>query len=124
MNSFQKRIMLFVIGCLGTRSLLVYLAKTLSPDFLQLMGYMAILPALGFLLIYFMGWRKTGAEVFGDKIWWNSLRPVHALLWAGFAVSAIQKSKSAWMFLLADVLLGASAFTYHHLAPKMFPLSV
>ena len=30
-------------------------------------------------------YRKTGKEVFGSKIWWNDLRPVHASLYILFA---------------------------------------
>ena len=28
-----------------------------------------------------MNLRKTGLEVFGDKIWWNNLRPIHGILY-------------------------------------------
>jgi hypothetical protein len=81
---------------------------------LSWLGYIALLPALGFFLIYAKGWRKTGAEVFGDRIWWNSLRPIHGILWLLFAVLAIRQVPWSWMILLADVLLGASAFYFHH----------
>lgn len=108
------RMLLFVVGCLGTRLALAYMAKSVSLDHLRWMGYVALLPAIGFFLIYWNGWRKTGAEVFGEQIWWNSLRPVHGALWLTFAATAIQKWPHAWMILLADVLLGAGAFANHY----------
>lgn len=102
--------MLFLVGCIGTRSYLVYLAKT-RPDLLSVMGALAVIPAIGFTLIYLFGWRKTGAEVFGDKIWWDALRPVHAALWGWFAYLALnQRHDDAWRVLFIDTLIGLVAF--------------
>lgn len=117
MNNIQKRFLLFLIGCIGTRSFLVYLAKTVSNKYLNLLGYLALIPAFGFTYIYLTNSRTTGAEVFGDKIWWNNLRPIHAILYTLFALSAINSVKHSWIFLLVDVTIGLIAFlTYHYLA--------
>ena len=95
------RVLLFLIGCMGIRSLFVYLAYSASPTILPYLGALALLPAIGFTFIYLFDLRKTGPEVFGDtKIWWNHLRPVHALLYGAFAVAAISKAPFAWKFLL------------------------
>ena len=114
MNTIEKRILLFLIGCIGTRSLLVYLAKNASTNYLLIMGYLALLPAIGFFYIYFTGARKTGAEVFGNKIWWNDLRPIHGTLYALFAFNAIFQNKNAWIYLLVDVFIGLISFLYFH----------
>jgi hypothetical protein len=114
MNTIQKRFLLFLIGCIGTRSLFVYLAKNASEKNLMYMGYLALLPAIGFLYIYFTGARKTGAEVFGEKIWWNDLRPIHSLLYFMFAYSAINGNPTAWIYLLIDVIIGLVSFLIHH----------
>lgn len=115
MNTIQKRFLLFLIGCIGSRSLLVYLAKTTNKQFLMYMGYLALLPAIGFFYIFFTGTRPTGAEVFGDKIWWNNLRPIHGLLYLLFAIFAYKENKHAWIFLLIDVMLGLISFiTFHY----------
>ena len=114
MNDIQKRFLLFLIGCIGVRSLFVLIAKYSSLKYLPLLGYLAILPALGFVYIYVTGSRQTGAEVFGGKIWWNDLRPLHALLYGLFAYYAISKASFAWMFLLVDVVIGLSAFLIYH----------
>lgn len=116
MNNIQKRFLLFLFGCIGTRSLFVYIAKTIDMQYLPLLGYLALLPALGFIYIFITGSRKTGGEVFGNKIWWNNLRPIHAILYLLFAYNAINKVKHAWIYLLIDVLLGLISFlTYHYL---------
>jgi len=89
MNNIQKRFLLFIFGCIGTRLFFVYAAKTININYLPWLGYLALLPALGFLYFYFTNTRKTGAEVFGEKIWWNHLRPIHAIFYFLFAYNAI-----------------------------------
>jgi hypothetical protein len=106
--------LLFLIGCIGIRSLFVYIAANSSKTVLASLGYLALLPAFGFIYIYATGSRKTGPEVFGDKIWWNNLRPIHGLLYGAFAIAAITGQSYAWGFLLADVLLGLTSFLLHH----------
>ena len=114
MNDIQKRFLLFLIGCIGTRSLLVYIAKTTNKNILMYLGYLAVFPAIGFFYIYFSGTRKTGPEVFGDKIWWNTLRPIHGLLYTLFAYNAIIGNLNAWIYLLVDVILGLVSFLFFH----------
>ena len=114
MTNTQKRFMLFLVGCIGIRSLLVYIAKTTNKHFLKIMGYLALLPAFRFFYIYFTGSRKTGMEVFGDKIWWNNLRPIHGALYSLFAYNAINGNSNAYMYLLVDVLFGLVSFLVYH----------
>ena len=116
MNNLQKRMLLFLIGCIGVRSLLVVLAKSINIKHLKYLGYLALAPAVGFMYIYLTGSRKTGGETFGEKIWWNDLRPVHAILYFLFAYNAIIGNKQAWIYLLADVLFGLISFLMHHYA--------
>lgn len=115
MNNTIKRILLFLIFCIGTRVTLVYLAKTLNPTHLRWMGYMLLLPAIGFTLIFVTGSRKTGAETFGAPIWWNSLRPIHALLYftAGYYAITGDNNKAATA-LLIDVMIGLTGFIVYH----------
>lgn len=114
MNDMQKRFLLFLIGCIGVRSIFVIIAKNASAYYLQLLGYLALLPAFGFIYIYLTGSRKVGAEVFGEKIWWNSLRPIHAILYLLFAYNAINGNKMAYQYLLIDVIFGLVSFLFHH----------
>ena len=115
MNNIQKRFLLFLIGCIGVRSLFVIIAKNISVKYLPFLGYLALLPAIGFMYIFVTGSRQTGAEVFGEKIWWNNLRPIHALLYSLFAYNAILGNKgTAWIYLLIDVVIGLSSFLIYH----------
>ena len=114
-KNLQKRFLLFLVGCIGTRALLVYIAKNANTRLLKYLGYLALLPAIGFIYIYLTDARQTGAEVFGDKIWWNMLRPIHGLLYFLFAYNAINGNTNAWIYLLIDVLFGLASFLIHHL---------
>ncbi len=114
MNNLQKRFLLFLLGCIGIRSIFVFIAKNINQDQLPLMGWISIIPAIGFILIFLTKSRQTGPEVFGEKIWWNNLRPVHSLLYGLFAYNAINKNENSWIFLLADVLIGLFSFLSHH----------
>ncbi len=114
MNNLNKRMLLFLIGCIGTRTLFVLLAKYLDTKYLPFMGYLALAIASGFAIIFLTNSRDTGPEVFGDKIWWNNLRPVHALLYFIFAYLAITKNNNAWVALLIDVLIGLFSFIMFH----------
>jgi hypothetical protein len=114
MNNLQKRFLLFLFGCIGTRRLLVYIAQTTNKTVLMSLGYLALLPSIGFFYLYFSESRKTGVEVFGDKIWWNNLRPVHGLMYTLFAYNAINGNLNAWIYLLVDVTFGLTSFLIFH----------
>ena len=110
-----KQQKLFLSICIPFRILLVLIAKYLSPKHLTYMGYLMLLPAIGFAAIYLTNSRKTGPEVFGGKIWWNYIRPFHSLLYFTFAYNAIAlHNKNSWIYLFADVILGISAFLFHY----------
>lgn len=122
MNTIQKRFLLFLFGCIGTRTLFVFLAKNANKTYLQYMGYLSILPAIGFFYLFFTGSRKTGAEVFGDKIWWNNLRPIHGLMYSLFAYHAINGNPFAWIYLLIDVIIGLASFLIFHYYSNSFTM--
>ena len=81
---------------------------------MKYLGYLALLPAIGFIYFFLSGTRNFGAEVFGDKIWWNNLRPIHSILYFLFAYNAIIGNKQSWVYLLIDVLIGLTSFLIHH----------
>ena len=114
MNNIQKRFILFLFGCILTRLLFVYIAKNIKVKYLPILGYISLLQAFGFFYIYYNNLRKTGLEVFNDKIWWNDIRPIHGILYLCFSYMAINKNENAWVFLLIDVLLGLVMFLNHH----------
>ena len=114
MNDLQKIFLMFLIGCIGLRSIFVIIAKYINTNYLKYLGLLALIPAIGFIYIYLTGSRKTGAEVFGNKIWWNNLRPIHSILYFLFASNAIIGNKESWIYLFVDVVIGLISFLLHH----------
>jgi hypothetical protein len=98
---------------MSARLLIAFLAKHANKKWLRIMGYVALVPAFGFMYLFFTGVRnKVGA--FGEKIWWKNLRLVHALLYSLFAYFAITGNRDAWIYLLMDALVGLVAFLWVH----------
>ncbi len=120
MNNIQKRFLMFLIGCIGARSLIVLIAKNISLNKLPILGYISLIPATGFAYIYLTKSRKQGAEVFGGKIWWDYMRPIHSFFHFAFAYYAINKNKNSWKLLAADVVIGLLAFLNYHYQNKNF----
>ena len=116
MNNIQKRFLLFLGGCIPTRLFFVLLAKYGNKDIKKFMGAIAFLIASGFLIIYFGKLRESGLETGGEKIWWNDLRPIHALLYYLFFYKIFfSDAQYAWKILLLDVIIGFFAFlTFHY----------
>jgi hypothetical protein len=106
-----KRIPYFLIGCIGSRSILTYTAYK-KPKLAQKLAPLAMIPAIGWVYLSTIGQRDTGVEVFGGKIWWQDLRPIHAGLWATFSIQAYNGDQNAYMYLATDTLLGFSAWMY------------
>ena len=106
----MKRTLLFLGGCMVVRFSLAMIAYK-YPVLSKQAAPLALLPVIGWLYIYFIGKRDTGPEVFGGKIWWNALRPVHAFMYLLFY---IYRGKSySWAPLGADTLLGLVAWLYN-----------
>lgn len=114
MNNIQKLSIIFLIGCIGVRTLITYIAKIASKQILMYMGYISIIVGLGFLAIYFGNLRKSDKGAFGEKIWWTNLRPVHGLLYLLFAYNAITGNRDAWLYLAIDVVIAFLSFLLIH----------
>lgn len=113
--TLYERRALFLVGCIGTRLSFVYLAYVASLTTLRIMAVLAAVLALGFATLYLFGLRTHGIETGGQPIWWNALRPFHALMYGAFAYLAWTGQQSlAWKVLLADVVVGLDAFLWHH----------
>ena len=120
MNIIQKRFLAFLLLCIPTRIIIALIAKYINNKYLPYLGYLAILPAIGFAYIFIFGKRKRGGETFGQKIWWNNLRPIHSFVFALFAYLAISKNQNSYIVLFADVFIGLVSFLYYHYSVGSF----
>ena len=114
LTPIQKRFLLFLGGCIPLRLFIVFIAWVISIKYLPLLGYIALLPAIGFFYLFLSGKRQTGLETQGAPIWWSKFRPIHGSLYLLFAIYAIKRVRSAYLFLLADVLIGLMLFVWFH----------
>jgi hypothetical protein len=109
-----QRFYYFLIGCIGLRLLIAYGAKYVGENNLEslpYLGYIALIPAFGFMYLYLSGARPTGPEA-GGEIWWNWARPIHSVFYAMFAYLAITKNPKAWTVLFADVVFGFTIWMF------------
>ena len=104
----------FFIICIIVRLILVYTAKYIDKSLLQILGYITLIPSIGFIYLYLFDKRKTGLEVGGRSIWLNKLRPIHGVLYLLFSIYAIKKENFAWIPLLIDVILGILFYTINY----------
>ena len=109
----DTRTALFLFGCMGTRLAVTWMAWKASAPQLYAMGLVALAISVGFFVIWATGSRTTGPETFGERIWWNDLRPVHSALWGLFAWMALNGNHDAWKVLLLDVTIGFLAWLQH-----------
>ena len=114
LTSIQKRFLLFLGGCIPIRLLFVFVAWSISIKYLPLLGYIALLPAIGFLYLFVSGKRQTGLETQGQPIWWVNFRPIHGILYLLFSLYAIKGIRKSYLFLLIDVLIGLLLFLWFH----------
>ena len=114
MNTIQKRFILFIFGCIPSRFALAALAKYIPTVYLPYLGYLALLPAFGFLYLFFTGKRQVGMETQGAPIWWSNFRIFHGLMYLLFAFNAINKNINSYKIIIVDTIVGLILFLIHH----------
>lgn len=105
MNKQIYSSLLFLYLCIPLRIFLIYLAKN-KQKYLKVMAIFAIFIGCGFTYYYFSGTRTIGPETFGELIWWNDLRIVHAFNFFTFAFLCFFKPNIAYIPLVIDVIIG------------------
>jgi len=114
MNSFQILSLKFLFGCVGSRVLFSILLQ-LAPEMLSYtLCAVCLAISVGFVVIWATGARKKKGA-FDNKIWWNSLRLVHAaffMLTAWFLYT--KKQYLASTVILLDTSVGMIAYLVNH----------
>ena len=110
----MKRELVFLVGCIGTRSLLTFISR--NTQLLPFVGLIALIISISFIYIYIFGSEKADRQLewLGDKkIWWNQLRAVHGTLYLLFALFAFNKKEYSWIVLAIDTTIGLLAWLSH-----------
>ena len=109
----QKRILFFLLFCIGTRLSLTYVSKKINIKYLPYIGMITLIIGLNFLYLYFTNSRLNAAEG-GGKTWWHKFRIIHGLLYIIFSILSFMKYKQSWLVLLIDTTFGLFLFLNHH----------
>ena len=112
LSVIQKRLLTFLIACIGARLLLVLIVKNINKNYLPFLGYLGLLIAFGFIFNFIN--HKDKGSTFGQKAWWSFMRPVHAVFYLWFSCLAFKRSRDSYIPLLLDVLVGLMAFLNYH----------
>lgn len=126
-SDLQKRFFLFLLGCIPTRLFISYLAFISNKyNIIRILLSIFLLSvSIGFTLIYIFKLRDTGLETMGNKIWWNNLRPLHALLYglSGLILLFNFLNKKSYVYssliLLFDTTIGLLSFIIFHYSNKL-----
>ena len=113
MSDSQRSILLFLLGCIPVRMILAVLPTYLDKKSLFYMGIILLLPAIGFLYLYFTNGRQIAFEA-GGKTWWSELRLIHGVLYLAAATYALQSKQLASIPLSIDVIFGLIVFINKH----------
>lgn len=112
----RQRIPLFLLGCIGLRLGIAEGVRRSPLNARKVISVFYILAGLGMMYFYVTGARQVGPETGGGPIWWDNIRPLHALLYGIFAAMAFSDNQQSWIVLYADVALGIMAWTAHQTA--------
>lgn len=104
-------ILYYFMICILIRLSLAYgvaLVYRLPIRFIFMVLYLLL--SIGALYQYRVKTRKIGA--FNNKVWWDNLRPIHALLFLCTSIGLFYKYKYSYMFLLLDTLIGIVGYIF------------
>lgn len=114
MNTIQKRFLLFLGLCIPSRIIIALLSIYDNKTIRTLLILFASIIVIGWTYIYITKSRQRGGEVFGEKIWWNQLRPVHAFNYLLFIILSLRNNAYASVPLIIDPIIGLLAFINYH----------
>ena len=102
-------IILYFSICVFVRLSLAISSKNLSFKKFPYLLLITIPISLGFFYQFFRKNRRM-IGAFNNKVWWHHLRIIHAINYLLFSILYILNNNNAWLFLLADVLIGVFFF--------------
>jgi hypothetical protein len=120
-----ERMLMFYVGCIGSRLLLALIALYIAHSYSPLAEVLGTLMAFGLvsttlvwvLLAIGVFHRDNGLEVFNADLWWKHWRWFHALTYFMAGVLLLNPNRTirahAWKVLFFDALIGATVYTVH-----------
>lgn len=110
---FKCLLFVYIFGCLLSRLGIAYLIKEGARKWLKYISAMYLVFGLGIGFLWLTKMRTSGA--FREKIWWDDLRPVHALTFLFVSYASFRGMRGwAWKMVVADVVISLVAFINKH----------
>jgi hypothetical protein len=119
MMTRNESIILFLFGCVPTRIFISIIPLLIEKKHLPYYGLILLMPAIGFLLLYFFNLRLNATEA-GGKTWWSNYRLIDGLLYLAAAIYCFQEKAIAYIPLLIDVVFGLIIFIIHNFINRQF----
>lgn len=112
--SNNQKYALFLLLCIPTRFGIAYLSYFYSdPKNRSVVSHLFV-ATIGVTVLMWMALflglvsRGSGFEAPDNRIWWNYLRPVHALLYVLYLLHYVTKRSNGWIFMAIDPVIGLS----------------
>jgi hypothetical protein len=113
MFPINRHTLLFLFACIPVRIIIALMPLYFDSSYLPYYGSILLLPALGFLYLYFNNLRLNAPEG-GGNTWWAEYRIIHGMLYLTAAIYALQEKKLVWVPLTIDVALGIVLFLFRY----------
>ena len=110
------KLSLIYLFCLIIRTGLIYLAylsvKATNPNYGIVFSLIYLTLSVGIFYHFVFKPRQKGA--FGQEIWWDYLRPVHAVIYLYVSYLIYEKNMAFIPLLVADNLIGLIGHAFYH----------
>ena len=104
-------IVYYYVLCIFVRLSLAYSVYYVQKMQVRYMfAFLYFILSVGALYQYIIKTRTVGA--FHNKVWWDSLRPIHALLFLFTSIGLFYKYKYSYVFLLLDTVISVLGYIY------------
>ena len=100
----MKLSLLFCVCILVRFSFAYFVSRLYDSKLRYLFVVFFFMISLGFVFNYISKIRTYGA--FGQKIWWDAYRPIHALLYGLAAILLLYRHKYTYTLILIDTIIG------------------
>lgn len=107
MTSENRRIYIYIFGCLLIRLLFIIIVKFVNIKYLPFFGIITLILSILFIRSFIKN-KKVG--FFGGKVWWNNLRLFHSIMYLIFSICSFYKIPSSYIILIFDLLIGLLFF--------------
>ena len=106
----MKLSLLFCVCILVRFSFAYFVSRLYNSKFRYLFILLFFMMSLGFIFNYVSKIRTSGA--FGQKIWWDTYRPIHALLYSLTAILLLFKYKYSYIPITFDTIIAVYGYIH------------